>query len=441
MLRGAETDVAASDELRNALLGGRAARVTIRNYRKDGTAFWNDLSVTPLFDAAARLTHFVAIQSDVTEQAQLAASRHLDDLAAERTKMLEGVLGRLEERRRHVETILNGMLAGLIAAGPDRRVTFANRAALRTLGLSSADFLGRQLVEVFGHSEELASILESGSAGEARLDFPLISQGGVRLYVGMSVWRAPEELRDEIGFLVLFRDLAETLDREAFDSLGILADPDSEGARPVWAEAGSGAAEPASSETPLVDGAPGPEALPAVDEAADQAQPPEDAPLPHRHPGAPAPHPAFDLVRAALARLVDANEGPFRPVQAEADLPAVLVDREQILEALVRLVSNAALRAGDAYRLRIRLGVTSAIGERGTREEQFVRIDILFPREAITEEDMVPDTETETRRQHRRLDVVMGEQLVLANGGRLVRSPEDRSEKGLAILLPMAPPT
>ena len=429
LLRGAETDVAASDELRDALLAGRATRVTIRNYRKDATAFWNDLSVTPLLDASGRLTHFAAVQSDVTEQAQLTASRHLDELAADRTRMLEGVLARLEERRRHVETILNGMLAGLIAADSENRVTFANRAALRTLGLSSADCLGRQIVEVFGHSEEMAAMLEEGVAGEARLDFPLISPGGVRLYVGMSVWRAPEELREEIGYLVLFRDLAETLDRQTADSLGIPTTVDPDKAQPTWFPL-SEAETPAEPDVQATATEPG-------ESSEDGAGEEELVPL-QREAAAPAPHSIVDLLRAALARLADANEGPFRPIQGGEGLPLVLVDRDQIVEALERLVSTAALRAGDAYRLRIRLGTTSAIGERGTREEQFVRVDILFPREAITEEDFAPEAETERRRQHRRLDVATGGQLVLANGGRLMYSPEDRSEKGLTVLLPVA---
>ena len=36
------------------------------NYRKDGTPFWNELSVSPVFDAAGKLVHFVGVQADVT---------------------------------------------------------------------------------------------------------------------------------------------------------------------------------------------------------------------------------------------------------------------------------------------------------------------------------------------------------------------------------------
>ena len=39
LLRGPETDVAAQTELRDAFSSGRAARVLLKNYRKDGTTF------------------------------------------------------------------------------------------------------------------------------------------------------------------------------------------------------------------------------------------------------------------------------------------------------------------------------------------------------------------------------------------------------------------
>ena len=50
---------------------GDPCPVELLNYRKDGTPFWNDLSISPVRDAAGRLTHFVGVQTDVTERRQL----------------------------------------------------------------------------------------------------------------------------------------------------------------------------------------------------------------------------------------------------------------------------------------------------------------------------------------------------------------------------------
>jgi PAS domain S-box-containing protein len=62
------------EEVRVAIREGRDCRVTVRNYRKDGALFWQELSISPVRDARGRITHFVGIQDDVTER-KLAVER------------------------------------------------------------------------------------------------------------------------------------------------------------------------------------------------------------------------------------------------------------------------------------------------------------------------------------------------------------------------------
>ena len=69
-LQGKDTDPGAVAELRQAVRDGRPCAVEILNYRKDGTAFWNALSVTPVWDGG-RLTHYVGVQADVTGRRRL----------------------------------------------------------------------------------------------------------------------------------------------------------------------------------------------------------------------------------------------------------------------------------------------------------------------------------------------------------------------------------
>jgi diguanylate cyclase (GGDEF)-like protein/PAS domain S-box-containing protein len=56
--------------LRTAILRGESAKVVIQNARKDGTTFWNDLKIEPVYDEDQSLSHFVGVQTDVTEQRQ-----------------------------------------------------------------------------------------------------------------------------------------------------------------------------------------------------------------------------------------------------------------------------------------------------------------------------------------------------------------------------------
>ncbi len=45
--------------IREALQDGRPSREVLRNYRKDGTMFWNELSITPVYDEADKLMYYI----------------------------------------------------------------------------------------------------------------------------------------------------------------------------------------------------------------------------------------------------------------------------------------------------------------------------------------------------------------------------------------------
>lgn len=67
-LQGAKTDSEALDTIRQALAEHREIQVTLLNYRKDSTPFWNQLSISPVFDSSGRCTHYLGIQVDITQQ-------------------------------------------------------------------------------------------------------------------------------------------------------------------------------------------------------------------------------------------------------------------------------------------------------------------------------------------------------------------------------------
>jgi PAS domain S-box-containing protein len=70
LLQGRDTDPAAVRTLREAVRAGRALHgLRIRNYRKDGSAFWNSVSVEPICDDSGRPTHFVGVLSEISDTA------------------------------------------------------------------------------------------------------------------------------------------------------------------------------------------------------------------------------------------------------------------------------------------------------------------------------------------------------------------------------------
>ncbi len=67
-LQGQDTSEAAKDRIRQSISRQQPCTVEILNYRKDRTAFWNRLSITPVRDETGQTTHFIGIQNDVTRR-------------------------------------------------------------------------------------------------------------------------------------------------------------------------------------------------------------------------------------------------------------------------------------------------------------------------------------------------------------------------------------
>jgi diguanylate cyclase (GGDEF)-like protein/PAS domain S-box-containing protein len=59
LLQGDDRDQDARQRLSQAVKAGETCRVLIRNYRKDGSLFWNEMTIQPLKSADGRLTHFI----------------------------------------------------------------------------------------------------------------------------------------------------------------------------------------------------------------------------------------------------------------------------------------------------------------------------------------------------------------------------------------------
>ena len=67
-LQSGDRDQASLQLIREAIIRKEPTRQILRNYRKDGTPFWNELSITPVFNDSDQLTYFIGVQKDVTQQ-------------------------------------------------------------------------------------------------------------------------------------------------------------------------------------------------------------------------------------------------------------------------------------------------------------------------------------------------------------------------------------
>ena len=76
-LQGPDTEAAQLARVREGIRDKKTVEVVLINYRKNGSRFYNRLTVRPLFDRTGRLVYFLGIQYDMTDiyNARMEASR------------------------------------------------------------------------------------------------------------------------------------------------------------------------------------------------------------------------------------------------------------------------------------------------------------------------------------------------------------------------------
>src|SRR5690606_15435590 len=68
LLHADDRDQEGLERIRVALREGVACRTTLRNYRRDGAMFWNELRIAPLRDASGRISHYASFHRDLSER-------------------------------------------------------------------------------------------------------------------------------------------------------------------------------------------------------------------------------------------------------------------------------------------------------------------------------------------------------------------------------------
>ena len=116
-LAGAQTDPAATAQLRQAIADARPVMVELINYRRDGTPFRNAVMIAPIFDDQGDLEFFVGSQIAVGDEAAQRSTVSSDAVAR---------LARLSPRQRQV-------LLAMATGQPSKQIAFALGLAERTI--------------------------------------------------------------------------------------------------------------------------------------------------------------------------------------------------------------------------------------------------------------------------------------------------------------------
>lgn len=138
-LQGEDCDQPPLDELRAALREGRVCRVVLKNYKKDGTPFWNELSVSPVRDEEGQLVNFVGVQKDVTERRQWEE--------------------RLQESEERFRATFEAAAVGMAHVATDGRWLRVNGKLLEILGYPREELVGLTFQDIT-HPNDLSKDLE-----------------------------------------------------------------------------------------------------------------------------------------------------------------------------------------------------------------------------------------------------------------------------------------
>ncbi|WP_034620731.1 SpoIIE family protein phosphatase [Cellulomonas sp. URHE0023] len=96
-LQGTETDPTEVARIRTALDEGRTIATVVRNYRRDGSPFWNQVVISPVNDETGATTHFIGVQAALSADLPAEPLRDLEVSLDERASARLDLLARVSD--------------------------------------------------------------------------------------------------------------------------------------------------------------------------------------------------------------------------------------------------------------------------------------------------------------------------------------------------------
>lgn len=219
-------------ELRAALHSYRDGHAVLRNYRKDGSLFLNEVYISPIRDKQGRITHYVGVQNDVTRRIEM-----------------EDLLSKSEARMR---SIFNNVFDGIIIINEHGIIEKLNPSAERLFGYSDEELVGHSInklmpeperelhdfylknymnggkAKILGSEREVSGVRKDGSVFAMELKVSEFDVEQRHFFIGTvhditERKQSEEALRDLSGHLETAREDERTrIAREIHDELGSL---------------------------------------------------------------------------------------------------------------------------------------------------------------------------------------------------------------------------
>jgi len=199
-LKSGELSAQRYEELWQAISTGKEWHGDLQNKKKNGDLYWVSASISPVFDAAGGITHYLAIKEDITER-----------------KLAEEGLRIAHRQRDLLLATIPSILIGVDRAGV---VTEWSGAAERTFGITAAEVVDRPFKEC-GIRCHILDVIEEidaciGNQRPARLeDVWFLRTDGSEGFLGITLTPLQDEEGRPAGCVLLAADVT---DRKSLES-------------------------------------------------------------------------------------------------------------------------------------------------------------------------------------------------------------------------------
>ena len=195
ILKSGKHDAGFYAELWRTIKAGNVWHGELINRRKDGSLYTEEMTITPVRNAAGETSHFIAIKQDVTEW-----------------KLTE-------KSRRHLAAIVEQSDDAIISAELDGTITSWNAAAERLFNYAAEEILGRPISVLVPRDRmgELREILEKLHSGKhvQHHETVRLKKGGIPVSVSITVSPIKDDAGQVTGISAITHDITELKRNEA----------------------------------------------------------------------------------------------------------------------------------------------------------------------------------------------------------------------------------
>ncbi|WP_374461459.1 PAS domain S-box protein [Chryseobacterium taeanense] len=144
--------------IKEAIRQGKDCRVEIRNYKKNGDLFWNELFISPVKNDDGIITHFIGVQNDITDRKR--AEHELREEKSSVERKIQERTKELIESESFLSSIIQTVRESLLVLDANYKVLSVNNHFLSSFKVTKEDTVGKNLFELGNHQWDIDTLRE-----------------------------------------------------------------------------------------------------------------------------------------------------------------------------------------------------------------------------------------------------------------------------------------